>query len=157
MGPSVRTPGTLIGLAVRGGTLDIVELDDASPASPETQKLLEEVAAELPGLSPRSGAQVPAAVDGLLLEAAAVAPDLLRSLTEPIGDTLRRCGLVRRRDLLGTPLTDSEWLDRDAAVWHLVSRWEWQDGDPNALPDPIQRGPGRRTFGRRWMWTNHVD
>ena len=138
-------PGSMIGVAVRGGILDIVALDDAVPASAETMKLLESVAAELPGLPPSSATQMAAAVDDLLLEAAAVAPALLRTLTEPIGDTLRRCGLITRRDLLGTPHSDWEWLDRGAAVWHLVSRWEWQDGDPNADPDPTD-----------WSWSQDL-
>ena len=42
-------PGTLIGLAVRGGSLDIVELNEAAPASAEAVRLRESVAAVLLG------------------------------------------------------------------------------------------------------------
>lgn len=128
-------PGTLIGVAVRGGTLDLVRLDDPEPAPAETIAVLGEVAELLFSRPQRPYPHGPAAVDDLLLEAAALAPGLLRGLTEPIGDTLQRCGLDTRRDLLGTPHTEWEWLDHDAAVWHLVDRRDWEDGDPNAPPD----------------------
>ena len=128
-------PGTMVGVAVRGGSLELLRLDDPEPASAQTTAVLEGVAADLLSRPQRPYPHGPVAVDDLLLEAAAIAPGLLRGLTEPIGDTLRRCGLTTRRDLLGTPLTHWEWLDHGAAVWHLVSRRDWEDGDPSAPPD----------------------
>jgi len=138
-------PGSMVGVAIRGGTLDLVRLDDPEPASAETIAVLEEVGALLLGRPRRPYPHGPVAVDDLLVEATALMPDLLRGLTEPIGDTLRRCGLATRRDLLGTPLSDWEWLDHDAAVWHLVSRWDWEDGDPDADPDPTE-----------WTWSQDL-
>lgn len=135
-------PGTMIGVAVRGGTLQIVPLGEPEPASAEAIAVLEEVAALLLDRPRRPYPRESATVDDLLLEAAALSPGLLRGLTEPIGDTLRRCGLDTRRDLLGTPLTDWEWLHDGAAVWRLVSRWDWEDGDPNA-PDTTD-----------WSWSD---
>lgn len=126
-----------------GGSLELVHLDDPEPASAQTTAVLEEVAADLLSRPRRPYPHGPVAVDDLLLEAAAISPGLLRGLTEPIGDTLRRCGLTTRRDLLGTPLTDWEWLDHDAAVWHVVSCRDWEDGDPSATPDATT-----------WSWSN---
>jgi len=99
------TPGTMVGVTVRGGSLELLRLDDPEPASAQTTAVLEGVAADLLSRPLRPYPHGPVAVDDLLLEAAAIAPGLLRGLTEPIGDTLRRCGLTTRRDLLGTPLT----------------------------------------------------
>jgi len=130
-------PGTTVGVAIRGGTLEVLPSGVRAPASSEAIAVIEGVAGRLLDRPDRGdGRPCLVRIDDLFLEAAAIAPQLLRTLTEPIGDTLRGCGLATYRDLVGTPLTDWGWLDHDAAVWHLTARWDWVDSGRHDEPDP---------------------
>jgi hypothetical protein len=117
-------PGTLVGVCVRGGSIDLRHLGPLAPSSSATVAVIEATAERLMA-RPRHPFREPTlTVDALLTEASATTPSLLRELGEPIGALLQRCGLATHRNLVGHPMADWADLDRDAAVWDLVSRWD---------------------------------
>jgi hypothetical protein len=133
-------PGGLISVVVTGATFDIQPVASAAPARTVPDPDLQAVAADLLGTPSNDGASAAIAVETLLFEALARAPELLRASVEPVGEMLWRCDLATHRDLVATRLTDWARHDHAAAVWDLVGPVEWHAEDmlnhsaPGAAP-----------------------